>query len=102
MQAQLLADPPINASLALIHCVGPSASSIGVAYIHTALDESALEAVNVILVGSQQLPAEQMLAEGSAHPYLSIFCLTGDGTGGTSMKSRRNLLRASQFSAASG
>jgi hypothetical protein len=43
-----------------------------------------------------------MLAQGVAHPYLSLFCMNTEGTGAASLKSRRNLLRASQIVGASG
>lgn len=96
MQARLLLDPPVDASLAIVHSVDPSLGLAGVAYVHSPLPLDQLEHITTIVVGKLQLPTGLLAAEGLASPYLQLFCMTSEATGSSVIKSRRNLARLSQ------
>ena len=87
----------MDATLALVHAVDPTLGPAGTAFIHSALDLDRLQAVNVMMVGKVQLPLPFLTADGTASPYLQLFCLMSEGTGAAVMKSRRNLPRAGQI-----
>jgi hypothetical protein len=96
VQAQMLADPPITSTLALVHSVDPKAGESGTAYVYSSLAPKALQDYNVMVLGRLPLPAGLLGADGLASPYLQLFCLATEGTASAAIKSRRNLARRSQ------
>lgn len=89
-------DPPLTCGLGLVHAVDPHAGAGGVAYIHTPAPLEALQGVGALGVCVLDVAKGILGADGHTSPYLSLHCLTTDGSGGSAMKSRRNLVRAGQ------
>ena len=89
-------DPPLCAGLGLVHAVDMSAGRGGMIYLHTAASTAALMNVNVLCFGRLKVYENLLTASSLCSPYMSLFTLTADGTGAVMIKSRRNLMRASQ------
>lgn len=63
----------------------------------TNLDEAKLEEVDLLEIGSLELPQSLLQTENFMSPYLTLHSLTATGTAAAAMKSRNNLLRLGQI-----
>ena len=97
MQDALVNDPPLTCGLGLVHAVDPAAGVGGVAYIHTPASLDSLEGLGAICVCMLEVVKAILGADDLTSPYLSLHCLTSETSGSSTMKSRRNLVRAGQL-----
>lgn len=97
VQDALVNDPPLTCGLGLVHSVDPAVGEGGVAYIHTPAPLEQLQGVGALCVCMLEVAKGVLGADGLTSPYLRLHCLTSDGSGGGTMKSRRNLVRAGQL-----
>ena len=66
-------------------------------YLLTALSAEELEQVAVLQLGKLELPASLLQTARAMCPYLALHSLSSVGTGAGAIKSRNNLVRASQL-----
>lgn len=72
-------------------------ASCGALQLLTAVPEAELERTRVLQLGRLELPAALLQTPRFMSPYLSLFGMSTAGTGSGAIKSRGNLMRASQL-----
>lgn len=85
---------PLCLGLGIVRAADAAARRL---HILTAVPEEELECVALLQLGRLELPASLLQTGGHMSPYLALHSLSSAGTGAGAIRSRNNLLRASQL-----